>query len=163
MPIQSYLAHNLQILCHSAQLLVTPGKSIDLDDDHQKYFCRSDRAEKNLWPKQCLFSLVLCASALLSVCMDSTESSSFAVWRCRVHCWLGRVCLHPQNVPVLEANSTPGKAAAWGWGQMLHAAGNQVLSQGFSGEHNVRPCAWFSVFFSLSGRSCLHHYDMKCF
>lgn len=94
----------------------SPDKSIDLDDDHQKYFCRPDRAEKNLSPKQCLFSLVLYASALLSVCMDSTGSSIFAVWRCRVLYWIGRVCLHPQNVPVLGANSTPAVATAWaGW------------------------------------------------
>lgn len=27
---------------------------------------------------------------------------------------MGRLCLHPPNVPVLAANSTPAKATAWG-------------------------------------------------
>lgn len=94
-------------------------------------------------------SSVLYASALLSVCVDSTENSSFAVWRCRVQCWIGRVCLHPQNVSVLGASSW-GNSVGWvAEGSCSRLLGTRYYPRDPVESHNQTLCLVLSVFFTL--------------
>lgn len=134
-------------------------------------FCRP---EENLSPKQHLFSLVLYAFALLSLCVVSIGRFPFSAslfgsvggtaggrgdgqWRsaCSI------------DVPVLGANSIPAKGIARAGvaegRHCTHVARKQLLSQQCCGELTARPRYKFSVFCSLSRNNCLHCSGMKYF